>query len=469
MFKRRLLQAALPLLLLSLGGFGAWLLSLPSAPAGLAGPPVAASETAALLASLAPTRRQRPLIAVVGINDATETTDYLVPTGILRRADVADVVTLASGPGPVRLFPALTVEADATLAAFDARNPAGADYVIVPAMSRDDDPAVLAWLRGQARKGAIIIGVCAGAKVVAAAGLLDGKRATTHWYYLKELLSRHPSIRYVADRRVVADHGVVTTTGITASMPMALLLIEAIAGRRKARAVAQDLAIPAWDIRHASGAFALTRPFATTVLGNVLAFWNREQVGIELRPGMDEVSLALAADAWSRTYRSQAVSYAQASGAIATRNRIRVIPDAAAADWPATRRIDTYTDQAPAQTLDRTLHAIAGRYGAPTASVVAMQLEYPWRGASAATTALAARSIHPEGLQPTQKTTSSCSNRAPSSCISPSAMAACDTYQAALRPTRRSTPTERPQSAFLRDRPFFSEPPNCVLPELPSP
>ncbi|CFE04153.1 transcriptional regulator [Bordetella pertussis] len=55
-------------------------------------------------------------------------------------------------------------------------------------MSRDDDPAVLAWLREQARKGAIIIGVCAGAKVVAAAGLLDGKRATTHWYYLKELL-----------------------------------------------------------------------------------------------------------------------------------------------------------------------------------------------------------------------------------------------------------------------------------------
>lgn len=257
-------------------------------------------------------------------------------------------------------------------------------------MTRDDDPAVLAWLRGQARKGATIIGVCAGAKVVAAASLLDGKRATTHWYYLKELLGRHPSIRYVADRRVVADRGVVTTTGVTASMPMTLLLIEAIAGRHKARAVAQDLAIPAWDIRHASGAFALTRPFATTVLGNVLAFWNREQIGIELRPGMDEVSLALAADAWSRTYRSQAVSYAQASGAIATRNRIRVIPDAAAADWPATRRIDTYTDQAPAQTLDRTLRAIAGRYGAPTASVVAMQLEYPWRGASAATTALAA-------------------------------------------------------------------------------
>jgi transcriptional regulator GlxA family with amidase domain len=54
-------------------------------------------------------------------------------------------------------------------------------------MSRDDDPAVVEWLGSQADKDALIIGVCAGAKVVAAAGLLDGKRATTHWYYLDEL------------------------------------------------------------------------------------------------------------------------------------------------------------------------------------------------------------------------------------------------------------------------------------------
>jgi putative intracellular protease/amidase len=84
-----------------------------------------------------------------------------------------------------------------------------------------------------------VIGVCAGDKVVAAAGLLDGKRATTHWYYRRELLDRHPSIRYVADRRFVADRGVATTTGITASMPMSLTLIEAIAGRPRAEAVAR--------------------------------------------------------------------------------------------------------------------------------------------------------------------------------------------------------------------------------------
>ena len=49
-------------------------------------------------------------------------------------------MAVATEPGPVELYPALTVEPDATVAAFDARYPDGADYVIVPAMSRDDDP-----------------------------------------------------------------------------------------------------------------------------------------------------------------------------------------------------------------------------------------------------------------------------------------------------------------------------------------
>ena len=257
-----------------------------------------------------PPKRQRPLIAIVGINDATETTDYLMPYGILRRADVADVVALATEPGPVTLFPALKVEPQATVADFDARHPEGADYVIVPAMSRDDDPAALQWIKSQAAKGAIIIGVCAGAKVVGDAGLLDGKRATTHWYYLKELRDKHPAIHYVADRRLVVDRGVATTTGITASMPMSLTLIEAIAGRDKAEAVGRDLGLTDWDARHDSAAFKFTRPFALTAIRNTLAFWNREQLGIELAPGIDEVSLALVADAWSRTYRSRAVTFA---------------------------------------------------------------------------------------------------------------------------------------------------------------
>lgn len=335
-----------------------------------------------MLAALAHEADERPLIAVIGLNDATETTDYLVPAGILRRAEVADVVMLATGPGPVQLFPALRVEPDATIAEFDAAHPEGADYVIVPRMSRDDDPAVLAWLRGQSARGATIIGICSGAKVVGAAGLLDGRRATTHWYYLDEMLERSPTIEYVPDRRMVSDGNVTTTTGITASIPMMLTLIEAIAGRARAEAVARDLGVEAWDARHASDAFALTRAFATTVLANRMALWAHEDLEIGLAPGMDEVSLALVSDAWSRTYRSSVSTFATSEEAIVTANGLRVLPDREDAAPSEDRGIPTFPDRGPAEALDHTLDAIAGRYGERTAHVVAMQLEYPRPGGS---------------------------------------------------------------------------------------
>ena len=77
--------------------------------AGAAGRLQAGPETAAITEALRPPKRERPVVAVIGLNDATETTDYIMPTGILRRADVADVYLVASQAGPVRLYPALQV------------------------------------------------------------------------------------------------------------------------------------------------------------------------------------------------------------------------------------------------------------------------------------------------------------------------------------------------------------------------
>lgn len=365
--------AAAALLAVSGGG---WVLSLPGVPEVEAPPPIPQHEVDATLAALEPPKRGRPLVAIIGLNDATETTDYLMPYGILRRADVADVMALATEPGPVKLYPALKIEPQATVAEFDAQHPEGADYVIVPAMSRDDDPAVLQWLRSQAAKHAIIIGVCAGAKVVGAAGLLDGKRATTHWYYLDELRDDHP-IRYAEDRRFVVDAGVATTTGISASMPLALTLIEAIAGRSRAESVSRGLGLSYWDARHESDAFRFTRPFAVGVIANTIAFWNHEQIGVPLEPGIDEVALALVADAWSRTYRSSAVTFAATADALPTENGMRILPDEVATSWPAERLIAPIRERQPARALDDALRAIANRYGTATAELVAMQLEYP--------------------------------------------------------------------------------------------
>ncbi|MBB4368871.1 putative intracellular protease/amidase [Bradyrhizobium sp. cir1] len=355
---------------------GAWLWLLPGSPAWGGAPAISRDESEATLAALKPPKRKRPLIAIIGINDRSETTDYLMPYGILARADVADVLTLATQPGPVTLYPALKVQPHATIAAFDAEHPDGADFVIVPAMTPEDDAVALQWIRSQAGKGAIVIGVCVGAMVLANTGLLDGRRSTTHWYSVRDL-KKHAAIRYAADRRLVVDRGVATTTGITASMPMALTLIEAIAGRARAEAVARDIGLAEWDARHRSDAFRFTRPFALTAIANTLALWNREQLGIALTSGIDEVSLALTADAWSRTYRSRAVTFAATADAQTSRSGLRILPDRIATDWPATRTPPATTALPPAQALDETLRAIDARYGPRTGDFVAIQLEYP--------------------------------------------------------------------------------------------
>jgi putative intracellular protease/amidase len=362
---------------LGIGG-GLWILSLPTTPPAGEPPPIAEDDANATIAALKPPKRQRPVIAIIGANAGTEITDYLMPYGILRRADVADVLAVSTTTGPVTLYPAaLKVIPQATVSDFDAKYPEGADYVIVPAMSRDDDPAVLEWIRSQASRGALIIGVCVGVTVVANTGLLDGKRATTHWYSVKGMRKKHPSIRYVPDRRIVVDQGVATTTGITASMPVSLMLIEAIAGRDKAEQVARDLGVVHWDARHRSDAFKFTRAFAVTAISNRLSFWRHEELSMEVPPGVDEVSLALVADAWSRTYRSRAVTFAGAPGAQRSRGGMGIVPDRIVTNGSAPMRLPALGDRPPAQALDHVLEEISARYGTRTAEFVAMQLEYP--------------------------------------------------------------------------------------------
>jgi hypothetical protein len=90
-------------------------------------------------------------------------------------------------------------------------------------------------------------------------------------------------------------------------------------------------------------------------------------------PGVDEVSLALVADAWSRTYRSRALTFA--SGTQTSRNGLQIVPDRVTSNWPAVERLAPIEDQ-PARALDEALDGIGLRYGVRTANFVAMQLEY---------------------------------------------------------------------------------------------
>ena len=336
-----------------------------------------AREHAATISAMAPTKRRRPRIAILGQNEGAETTDFLIPYGVLKRSGVADVFALSMSEGLLKLMPAITIAPESTVADFDQRFPDGADYVIVPALHNVREPRVLAWLKAQASKGAVIVGICSGVQTVAAAGLLKGRRATGHWYDIQSLKKDYPEVRWTQNRRYIADTGVVTTSGISASIPVSLALVEAIAGRPEAERMAHELGVDGWGEGHDGTRFRFAAEVKWKIAGNVLAFWNWETFGIPIETGVDEISLALNADAWSRTYRSKAVTVAVRPGIVRSRGGIQIIPDQLAVKSKALP-LPRPSRGTPGRTVPAALGDIQARYGRKTALFVAAQLEYPW-------------------------------------------------------------------------------------------
>jgi len=87
------------------------------------------------------------------------------------------------------------------------------------------DPALLAWLREQHRQGAVVCSACAGAFVLAASGVLDGRKATTHWLLAPGFARRFPAVRLDADRILVDDGDVLTAGGLMSWIDLGLELV----------------------------------------------------------------------------------------------------------------------------------------------------------------------------------------------------------------------------------------------------
>jgi hypothetical protein len=276
--------------------------------------------------------------------------------------------------------PALRFNPQATINVFDMRYPQGADYVVVPNVYEgENNPALLEWLRSQAAKGATIVGICDGVPTLANAGLLLGRRATTHWRTIDRLAGKHSATQWVKNRRYVADGKLITTSGVSASIPISMALIEAIAGRAHAQEVGQRLGVTEWSPTHNSEQFSLTSKHLLTFLSNKAMFWQHEALGVEVRPEIDEIRVALVADAYGRTRRTEALSVAASNQPVVTRRGLTLLPDRVAGRSDAPRTlVPGYEQLPPVHALDAALESIALSYGKPTAAFVALTMEYAW-------------------------------------------------------------------------------------------
>ncbi|HEY7933383.1 MAG TPA: DJ-1/PfpI family protein [Solirubrobacteraceae bacterium] len=172
-------------------------------------------------------------IAIV-LYDRFTALDAVGPYEVLSRIPGAKVTFVASEAGPVCTDNGmLTIIAESSLE--ELQRP---DIVLVPGgpgeVAARAGGSVLQWLREADQTSTWTTSVCTGSLILAAAGLLDGKRATTHWLAVDQLraLGADP-----VDERVVIDGKIVTGAGVSAGIDMALTLASSIAGEQVAQAI----------------------------------------------------------------------------------------------------------------------------------------------------------------------------------------------------------------------------------------
>jgi transcriptional regulator GlxA family with amidase domain len=159
---------------------------------------------------------------------------------VSRGAYSVEVAAPESGP-----VPSTSVGVVADRALRSCRGPIDTLVVAGGPGSRDAarDDAFVSWVRAAAARSRRVSSVCTGAFVLARAGLLDGRRATTHWASCERLAQRHSAVTVEPDPIFVRDGEVYTSAGVTAGMDLALALVEDDLGRRVALEVARWLVL----------------------------------------------------------------------------------------------------------------------------------------------------------------------------------------------------------------------------------
>jgi transcriptional regulator GlxA family with amidase domain len=187
-------------------------------------------------------------IVIVAFEDV-QSLDVTGPTEVFSLADRASgggvyKLELAAGDGaPLRTSSGLQLVPDRSLDA--CRGPV--DTLIVAGgrgvRAAADDERLSSWLRLAARRSRRVASVCTGAFLLARTGLLDGRRATTHWGACAALRRNFPAIEVDPDPIFIRDGNVYTSAGVTAGIDLALALVEEDLGRQVALGVARDLVL----------------------------------------------------------------------------------------------------------------------------------------------------------------------------------------------------------------------------------
>jgi putative intracellular protease/amidase len=345
-----------------------------------------------------PTGSRVPVAVLLG-STGTVATDALGPYAVFARSPHFDVFTVSVDRAPVALSGGLTALPDYSVADLAAGRAPLPRIIVVPAMADpggEDEAPLRQFIETVYAGGGTVLAVCAGANVLAATSVLEGKRATSFWSNIPGLRRSHPSIQWVDGLRYVQDGRVTTTGGVSSGIAGALRLVEQFASRDEAQRIGAEVGYPGWSIdgdptiavNHLSlndyhYYLAVTLP------------WLQPRYGIGLTPGVDELDVSAAAELYSgSSFLVHAIPVAEqpvvttAHGLTLLATPIAQAPDLDRLVVPGVDLTSLRAGDAPvylphagsaagSRSFEPILQDIASWHGGHTARTAAKYIEYP--------------------------------------------------------------------------------------------
>jgi putative intracellular protease/amidase len=246
----------------------------------------------------------KPTAVVLLSNQGSEVTDVLAPYEVLSESGAFNVYAAAPEREVAPLSGGLDVLPQLSLAELDRRlGGEDPDVIVVPQMRDVGTPEhrpVAEWLREHAEGSGTVVSVCNGARVLADAGLLGGRRATANWANIAEWERRYPDTEWVRGLRYVEDGNVLTAAGVTSGISATLHVIRGYVGEEDASALAQKIGYP--DLRVGDEpripADRLTVSDRALYVLWVAYGWGKPRIGVVLTEGTSEIELASVLDVY---------------------------------------------------------------------------------------------------------------------------------------------------------------------------
>ncbi|MDQ3793365.1 MAG: DJ-1/PfpI family protein [Actinomycetota bacterium] len=267
-------------------------------------PPAAARVQAGELPTPPEHDPEKPTAVVLLSNEGSEVADVLAPYEVLSESGAFNVYAAAPEREPVTLSGGLEVLPQLSLAELDRRlGGEDPDVIVVPAMWDVGSPEhrpVAGWLREHAEGSGTVVSVCNGAEVLADAGLLAGRRATSNWANIAEWERSYPDTAWVRGRRYVEDGNVLTSAAVTSGISATLHVMRSYVGEEAATGLAREIGYPDQRLGDEPRIPANRLTASDKALYVLWAAygWGKPEIGVVLTGGTSEIELASVFDVY---------------------------------------------------------------------------------------------------------------------------------------------------------------------------